>query len=307
MQGLGKPGVNQLTFVEGTMLGSYNRMRREGPGRPIGMLTPTSKIRPMVNAAFRGYIPFMWKQKNMIPKTILHDVIMTGKYDIYGSSDQMDPVEDQFKHYVYPLKGSSEIHMLWSDTPCFSTCWNDANSFHHALQLDKIEFVLIQHPWLENDCLFADIILPSNTKFEEEDIGADHWPVQYNCVYIEDKCIEPRGESKTDWEIVGEIAKKFDLYEKYTEGKTLQEWIKTGFDGSGVEKAGICSWKQMQEKRYCVVPTDPNWEKIPAGMIEFYENPEKYPMSTPSGKLEYYSERLAKAFPDDMESPVPHG
>ena len=25
MQGLGKPGVNQLTFVEGTMLGSYNQ------------------------------------------------------------------------------------------------------------------------------------------------------------------------------------------------------------------------------------------------------------------------------------------
>ena len=33
----------------------------------------------------------------MIPKTMLHDAIMTGKYDIYGSSDQMDPVEDQFK------------------------------------------------------------------------------------------------------------------------------------------------------------------------------------------------------------------
>jgi trimethylamine-N-oxide reductase (cytochrome c) len=106
---------------------------------------------------------------------------------------------------------------------------------------------------------------------------------------------------------VGEIAKRFGLYEKYTEGKTLQEWIKTGFDGSGVEKAGICSWEQMQEKRYCVVPTDPDWEKIPHGMIEFYEDPEKCPMSTPSGKLEYYSERLAKAFPDDIERPpVPH-
>ena len=71
----------------------------------MGMLTPTSIIRPMVNAAYRGYIPFMWKQEQMIPKTMLHDVIKTGKYDIYGSSDQMDPVEDQFKHYVYPAAG----------------------------------------------------------------------------------------------------------------------------------------------------------------------------------------------------------
>jgi molybdopterin guanine dinucleotide-containing S/N-oxide reductase-like protein len=302
MQGLGKPGVNQLTFVEGTMLGSYNRMRSGKPGT-VGMLTPTSIIRPMVNAAFRGYIPFMWKQESMIPKTILHDVIMSGTYDIYGSSDQMDPVEDQFIHYTYPLPGKNELHMLWSDTPCFSTCWNDANSFHHAMRLPKIEFILVQHPWLENDCIFADIILPSNTKFEEEDIGADHWPVQYNCVYLEEKCIEPIGETKTDWEIVGEIAKRFGLYDKYTEGKTLQQWIKIGFDGSGVEKAGLCTWKQINEKKYYVVPTDPNWEKIPAGMIEFYEDPEKCPMSTPSGKLEYYSERLAKHFPDDKERP----
>jgi len=51
----------------------------------------------------------------------------------------------------------------------------------------------------------------------------------------------------------------------------------------------------------------PGLEKIPAGMIEFYKDPEKYPMSTPSGKLEFYSERLAKNFPDDIERPpVPH-
>ena len=78
MQGLGKPGCNQLTFVEGTMLGSYLRMR-EGKGRVMGMLTPTSVMRPMVHNAYRGYIPFMFKQESAIPKTILHDVIMSGK------------------------------------------------------------------------------------------------------------------------------------------------------------------------------------------------------------------------------------
>jgi trimethylamine-N-oxide reductase (cytochrome c) len=75
------------------------------------------------------------------------------------------------------------------------------------MQMDKIEFILIRIPGWKMTACFADIILPSNTKYEEEDIAADHWPVQYNCVYLEDKCIEPIGESKTDWVIVGEIAK----------------------------------------------------------------------------------------------------
>ena len=41
-------------------------------------------------------------------------------------------------------------------------------------------------------------------------------------------------------------------------------------------------------------------------MIGFYEDPENYPLTTPSGKLEYYSQRLADNFPDDEErKPVP--
>jgi len=60
-------------------------------------------------------------------------------------------------------------------------------------------------------------------------------------------------------------------------------------------------------KRYYVVPTDPEWEKYPAGLITFHDNPEKDPLTTPSGKIEFYSERLAQHFPDDKERPpVPH-
>jgi trimethylamine-N-oxide reductase (cytochrome c) len=33
----------------------------------------------------------------------------------------------------------------------------------------------------------------------------------------------------------------------------------------------------------------------------FYEDPDKYPLDTPSGKIEFYSEALAKNFPDDQE------
>jgi anaerobic selenocysteine-containing dehydrogenase len=36
---------------------------------------------------------------------------------------------------------------------------------------------------------------------------------------------------------------------------------------------------------------------------QFYEDPENNPLGTPSGKLEFYSQRLADHFPDDEERP----
>jgi len=41
----------------------------------------------------------------------------------------------------------------------------------------------------------------------------------------------------------------------------------------------------------------------PPGFRKFFEDPKQSPLPTPSGKLEFYSEALAKAFPDDLERP----
>jgi trimethylamine-N-oxide reductase (cytochrome c) len=51
----------------------------------------------------------------------------------------------------------------------------------------------------------------------------------------------------------------------------------------------------------CSGPKD--WQKYPAGLYEFYKDPEKNPMPTPTGKLEFWSESLEKAFPTDEERP----
>jgi anaerobic selenocysteine-containing dehydrogenase len=66
---------------------------------------------------------------------------------------------------------------------------------------------------------------------------------------------------------------------------------------------GSTSWEEFQEKGYYMYPTAKEWEKDPAGFIKFYQDPEANPLPTPSGKLEFYSERLAKYFPDDEERP----
>ena len=52
-----------------------------------------------------------------------------------------------------------------------------------------------------------------------------------------------------------------------------------------------------------VVPTDPDWETVPAGLIGFYDDPEGHPLSTPTGKIEFFATGLAEHFPDDTERP----
>jgi anaerobic selenocysteine-containing dehydrogenase len=52
-----------------------------------------------------------------------------------------------------------------------------------------------------------------------------------------------------------------------------------------------------------VVPTAGDWEKVPPGLRLFYEDPENNPLTTPTGKIEFYSQKLADAFPDDQERP----
>ena len=164
--------------------------------------------------------------------------------------------------------------------------------------------MVAQHPWLENDCLIADIILPANTTLEVEDIvscagmGAN----EFSMVGLQKQAMSTVGESKSDFEIVLEIAKKLGMDKAVSEGKTADEWIKTSFN-NGPGKAGLIKWEEFQDKGYYVYPIAPDWEEDPAGMIEFYQDPKKYPLPTPSGKLEFYSERIAKAFPDDYERP----
>ena len=289
MQGLGKPGVHQQS---------------DWRGFPRATVMPDE--RPARQGSYYGW--FFPPPPQVLPKTLIQKAILSDEpISWYGSAAQMCPTADQFKKYTYPIpkaEGGTEIHMIWSDTPCRTTCWNCGNETIEAFQSVKIECVVVQHPWLENDALIADIILPVNTKLEEEDFGIDR-NSQFYSIFLEGRSAEPVGESKSDYEAVCEVAKKLGLYEAYTRGKTVEEWIKYGYENSCAQD--MVSWDELKEKGYYVIPTAPDWKKDPPGLCKFYENPEANPLETPSGKLEFYSDRLAKYFPDDRERPpVPH-
>jgi anaerobic selenocysteine-containing dehydrogenase len=316
MQGLGKPGVHQYYKMGGDDHWMNDtprpvktlpdmRMMQEGlieKGRKEGEATKWTRN------VFPGQKQLQVSSKQIIPKTQLAQAILEGSCWSSGSTQQFMHLEDQFKRYEYPIpkeEGGTEIHMIWMDNPCRTTCWNDGFLTVEAFRSPKIETIVVQHLWLENDAILADIILPINTKLEEEDIGRmSAGGRSVHGALMEYQAIEPIGESLSDFQAVGEVAKKLGLYEEFTCGMTLQEKIELSFHNMELDQ--VISWEDFLDKQYYIVPSDPEWEKVPSGLREFYEDPEKHPLTTPSGKLEFYSQRLAEHYPQDNErGPLP--
>ena len=294
MQGLGRPGANQAKMQD---WGFMDDLAQFGGPRPV-----------MIPSLFAAYTGTHSNETNhaFLPKTLLPKAIMEGRCEWWGNEYEMAPREDQFNHYAYPADGCSRIHMVWTDSPSFIPCWNDGNSFVRAMRHPDIEFILAQHPWLENDCLLADVILPVSSKLEEDDINADLYSGQAILVFPEERCVEPAGESCSDYEIVCKIAERLGLLEEYTGGRSIEDLRRLGYETSGVQclpGGEHLTWEEFQDKGYVVVPTDPEWEKVPAGLIDFYHDPQGHPLSTPTGKIEFYATGLAEHFPDDPERP----
>lgn len=300
MQGMGQPGRNITKFIEWGFFGLASNCP-----------APMSRYYPDVQTAYQGFVysnpNSVEMHEHSIPKTLIPEAIL-GHYTLdnplkwHGVSICTYPREDQFVEYQYPSKcGGTPLHMIWSDTPCWTTCWNGGNRFIRALRDASIEFVLVQHPWLENDTLYADIILPVSTKYEQKDIGSDSNNGYFTMLYIEDQCIEPLGEARSDWECCCAIAEKLGILEEYTKGNSVDDWIKIGFEHSGAEKE--ISWEEFRQNRHYVFGAREDWEGLPRGFQEFCEDPEQHPLSTPTGKLEFYSQTLAENFPGDEERP----
>jgi trimethylamine-N-oxide reductase (cytochrome c) len=303
MQGLGGPGVHQ------TQLSLLGMPRSNAPPTTMRLNLMASPVGPLLTQPRLPELHLMTVNcyaKQIIPKTLIQEAIMNPPITFWGHGSIRAAVEDQFIKYTYPLpkeEGGTEIHMIWTDTPCRTTCWGDGMSTIEAMRSPKIECIIAQHPWLENDCLIADIILPGNTTFEVEDLVPNTRPgIELLSVALQRKAMEPIGESMSDYEIVLKVAKKLGLYEAVTEDKSIEEWKRHLFDEYFKIKDYI-SWEEFNEKEYYVFPLAEDWEKDPPGFRLFYNDPEKNPLPTPSGKLEFYSERLAKYFPTDNERP----
>ncbi len=342
MRGLGKPGVHQVKWIEWNLFTDKFPMPYQGKAIPALAHFGESVRPPKAEKAFPHYKleefqsvaereKGRFKLSNFaqtieelaevcrtmeqapqqsIPKCMVHDAILNGKVDWWGLYSFCGPVEEQWQQFHFPAEGCSKIHMIWTDSPCMVTCWNDGFRFVKALRSPEIECVVAQHPWLENDCYLADIILPVATKFEMDDIAEDCGGGIFVSVFREHAACPPVGESRNDFDCVAAVAKKISemlndggkIYRAYTcNEKPVDRLIELFWQGSGVAHLDVND--DFHKKDIFVMPADPDIQKTPAGLHDFYMDPKSQPLSTPTGLLEFTSTAIEKHFPDDQERP----
>jgi biotin/methionine sulfoxide reductase len=182
--------------------------------------------------------------------------------------------------------------------------WAGGNPFHHHQDLNRLRRAwakpetIIVNEWCWNPLAkHADIILPCTTPLERSDIAlTPKDPYQV----VMDQAIEPVGQARDDHEILRGIAAKMGVEEAFTEGRRPEEWQRWIWDISRQQAAEqgveLPDWETFQRK---------GWSKVPAPtkptimMQAFREDPEANPLSTPSGKIEIYSETIAGFGYDD--------
>jgi molybdopterin guanine dinucleotide-containing S/N-oxide reductase-like protein len=325
MQGWGKPGVNFGNLQAGTPLDHYFYFPGYAEGGISGELNFTACA--VNNYQRMPHVLTMNPVKQMIPRQRLADAIVKGKASGYiwdGSS-----AEAQFAEFQYPMPGYSPVHMIYRyGSSSFGTIAN-SDRWVDMYRHDSLECVVNQSIWMEGEAEFADIILPACTSFERSDIsdwgnsgGYIHHntdQLNHRTVVFQHKCIEPLGESKSDYDIFTSILNKLGLGAMFTEGCSEMDWCKRVFESSDLPKH--ISWKKFLKKGYHVIPPAPENLRTPPYFRWFAEDrfkdvPEPLPLpsqwadeagkglQTPSGKIEFVSTTIQRSDPENPERPA---
>ncbi|WP_182353159.1 DMSO/selenate family reductase complex A subunit [Flaviflexus huanghaiensis] len=169
---------------------------------------------------------------------------------------------------------------------------NDVHVTQDALGDDsKCEFiVVIDHQWTPS-CDWGDIVLPSTTNFEENDLMPGGNCGDMGWAMWGGKVIEPLYDTKTGYEMCTEIAKRLGIEDEFTQGRSQEEWRTWLFDET---RAAFPDFPTEEELEELGVYRHHNPDGTTVAMKEFREDPEENPLMTPSGKIEIYSAQLAE-------------
>ncbi len=242
MQGLGKPGVNMGCLQQGAPLDTRFYFPGYAEGGMAGDLEATGMSLHLYQRM--PQLLSVNPVKQAVPRLKIPEAIMDGHTDAYVSDGKT--IEAQFAKFGYPAPGYSPARMYYKYGGSHIGTMVDTNRYARMYASESLEFVVNQSVWFEGEAKFADVILPACTNFERWDIGefanpggyAEHAFTQCNhrVAVLQHKCIEPLGESKSDFQIFLELAERLGLGNAFAEGSSEIDWCRRLFEATDVSR-----------------------------------------------------------------------
>lgn len=178
--------------------------------------------------------------------------------------------------------------------------WCGGNPFHHHQNLNRLDAawkrpdtIIVHEPWWTATAKRADIVLPATTSFEREDIGrAPSDPFLFHMPRL----IPPVGEARDDYDIFSDLAHRLGCGEEFSEGRNTNQWLRHLYARfqQGAAEAGVemPTFDDLRELGFVELPIAGR-EHATVPFAGYRADPETFPLGTPSGKIEIFSETIA--------------
>lgn len=185
------------------------------------------------------------------------------------------------------------IKFIWNYAGnCLINQHSDINRTHDILQDDKqCEMIVVIDNHMTSSAKYADIILPDCTASEQMDFCLDASCGNMDYVIFADQVIKPRFECKNIYEMTSELSRRMGVEEKFTEGRTQEEWLRHLYQQSRQALPELPDFDTFRQQGI-FKKRDPDQHHV--AYKAFREDPVANPLTTPSGKIEIYSAELAK-------------
>jgi biotin/methionine sulfoxide reductase len=176
--------------------------------------------------------------------------------------------------------------------------WAGGNPFHHHQDINQLrsafrrpQTIVVHDPWWTATARHADIVLPATTTLERNDIGC---APRDRFVIAMQQAIEPVGEARNDYDIFAALARRLGIDGEFTQGRDESAWLRHLYD----------SWRASVRTNQAAIPDfEAFWSEgfleIPRGSDEyvmfekFRADPVANKLTTPSGRIELFSEKIA--------------
>ncbi|MEK7354383.1 MAG: molybdopterin dinucleotide binding domain-containing protein, partial [Chloroflexota bacterium] len=183
------------------------------------------------------------------------------------------------------LKGKAggypaDVKMISVSNCGYLSAHPNVNRIIQALKSKTVEFIFVQEQFMTPTVKFADIVLPTNTYMERNDIAVG---VGLRFYGYQNKAIESLGESKSHLEMGQLLASRLGIAKEFGDG-TDETLLKEMMKGSEVP-----DYEQFKKKGLYRLESSESY----VAFKKQIEDPDNNPFPTPSGKIEIYSQRLA--------------